>query len=400
MNILFVAHRLPYPPDKGEKIRAWHWIRALAPHYAVHVVAPYDDPADAAHINDVCDRGVASLHTVYVSPKCGKRIAAWRSLWTGRPIGVEFCAHRGLAAAAARLRNELNPVAEIVFSTAADVILPPVHPHIPRILDLVDVDSAKYESYAADERNPLLRMVYAREARKLRAYEAAAAARASLCLLVSEPEAELFRQRSGARNVLAMPHGTDLDTIAEPVRPPPGMVAMSAVFVGNMDYRPNVEAVTRFCAEVLPRVRAQVPDFHFYVVGRNPTEDVRRLHDGCTVTVTGAVPDVRGYVQHAAVSVAPMHTARGVQNKILEAMAAGRPVLTTSLGAEGLETVHDTLSIADTPEHFADTLVHLLRDSDARTTQGLRARAAVRARYDADRAGAAFTDAVLRTITR
>lgn len=211
------------------------------------------------------------------------------------------------------------------------------------IMDFVDVDSAKFESYAG-EGNPLMRWVNAREGRLLSAFERDVALRADASLLVSEAEADLFRQRTGARNVSALGNGIDTqyyDPAAKfrklhPVFPDPLIV-----FTGQMDYRPNIEAVTDFATHAMPIIREKHPEASFAIVGRNPTQGVSDLSMLPGVQVTGAVDDVRTWLAAADVVVAPLRIARGIQNKVLEAMAMARPVVASPAAAEGIDAEAD-----------------------------------------------------------
>jgi polysaccharide biosynthesis protein PslH len=210
------------------------------------------------------------------------------------------------------------------------------------VMDFVDVDSAKFESYAGDG-NPLMRWINAREGRLLGAFEHDVARRADASLLVSEAEADLFRSRTGADNVIALGNGIDTafyDPAAKfkklhPVFPDPLIV-----FTGQMDYRPNIEAVTDFATAAMPLIRAKHPEATFAIVGRNPTSAVSDLSMLPGVQVTGAVDDVRTWLAAADIVVAPLRIARGIQNKVLEAMAMARPVVASPAAAEGIEAEH------------------------------------------------------------
>src|SRR6185436_3795466 len=198
---------------------------------------------------------------------------------------------------------------------------------VPKVLDFVDVDSALWRASAA-RRMPPLSWLQRLEARRLARFEIETVRRFDHALFVSAAEARDFGRRAGDPPVAVVGNGVDLDAFALRNGTP---VAPEIVFTGTMDYFPNVDAVQYLSASILPRVRDAVPAARFTIVGRNPTRAVRRLAREPEVTVTGAVPDVRPYLARAAVAVAPMRIARGVQNKVLEAMAAGVPVVATSV---------------------------------------------------------------------
>jgi sugar transferase (PEP-CTERM/EpsH1 system associated) len=252
------------------------------------------------------------------------------------------------------------------------------------IMDFVDVDSAKFAAYAEEARPPLA-WAYRREADKLAAFERATAARADVSLFVSEAEAALFRSEAGlpGADIRAIQNGVDLD-FYDPAANFPRLEGQSGpliAFTGQMDYAPNEEAVLGFAREVLPRIRERVPEARFAIVGRNPTEAVKRAGEGENVLVTGAVADIRSWLAAADVVVAPLRIARGVQNKVLEAMAMARPVVASSPAFEGIEAMPDRdILVADGAEAQAEAVLGLL-DVDAAKAVGHHARAQMERAY-------------------
>jgi sugar transferase (PEP-CTERM/EpsH1 system associated) len=257
-------------------------------------------------------------------------------------------------------------------------------PGLPMLVDFVDVDSAKWTEYAGHHRAPLS-WLYRREGQRLLAYERAVAARAECSFFATEKEVELFQRQAPecAGRVQAMGNGVDADFFsfaADRVSPFVGG-EIPLVFTGAMDYWPNVDAVTWFVAQVLPELRRQRPNLRFHIVGRSPTPAVRALA-GDGVVVTGTVPDVRPYLQHAAVVVAPLRLARGIQNKILEAMAMERPVVAASACVEAL-TVEDGREIlsASEPDDYLRCIDLLLRSPDRAAVIGRAGRQRVQDSY-------------------
>jgi sugar transferase (PEP-CTERM/EpsH1 system associated) len=257
---------------------------------------------------------------------------------------------------------------------------------VPVIMDFVDVDSAKFSAYAEQDPFGPMRWVHAREGRLLAQWETAVANRAAHALFVSEAEAALFRSRyhGPSSRVLAIENGIDLArfdpaaTMAA-ITPPPGPLA---VFTGQMDYRPNVEAVQMFAQHILPALRARVPGAGFAIVGRAPTADVLALARIDGVTVTGEVPDTRPWLAAADAVVAPLAVARGVQNKLLEAMAMARPVVASPAAAQGIDAVPgQALHVADTRDQWVDACAGLFADPAAAAAMGAAARARMVARY-------------------
>jgi sugar transferase (PEP-CTERM/EpsH1 system associated) len=242
---------------------------------------------------------------------------------------------------------------------------------LPRVMDLVDVDSEKWRLYANCYSLPFS-WVYQLEARRLARYEAEVAGIFDHAIFVSEKEASLFKRRVSDRPISVFPNGVDLDYFA-PNGDDPKQPAL--VFTGEMNYFPNVDAVRYFCGEIFPLIRATVPDARFYIVGRNPTPQVRKLGRQPNVFVTGAVNDVRPYLAQARVAVAPLRIARGVQNKVLEAMAMGLPVVGTSVAFQGTQaTVADGIRITDNPQEFAREALTFLKDPGLRRQGALQAR--------------------------
>jgi sugar transferase (PEP-CTERM/EpsH1 system associated) len=247
-------------------------------------------------------------------------------------------------------------------------------------MDFVDMDSAKFADYAGA--GPL-RWVHAREARTLFEFERATAARADASLFVSEAEAKLFRERVPGANVRAISNGIDLDYYRPdadfPRRPPDGPLI---VFTGQMDYRPNVEAVAAFASESLPTILAAAPAARFAIVGRSPAPAVRQLAEREGVIVTGSVPDVRTWLAAADVVVAPLGIARGIQNKVLEAMAMARPVVASPAAFEGIEAEPGRdLIVADGAAEQAAAVLRLIEGRDAAEAIGASARNRVETAY-------------------
>ncbi|PKO55683.1 MAG: sugar transferase, partial [Betaproteobacteria bacterium HGW-Betaproteobacteria-21] len=253
-----------------------------------------------------------------------------------------------------------------------------------RIVDFCDLDSAKWTQYAADRRWPMS-WLYRREGRKLLAFERAAAARSDASLFVTEAEAQLFRHAAPevASSVRVMQNGVDAEYFSPDQAfgspyPAGGPVLL---FTGAMDYWPNIDAVCWFAADMLPKVREQIPDVRFWIVGMNPAPAVLALASQ-GVVVTGTVPDVRPYLAHADVVVAPLRIARGIQNKVLEAMAMACPVVVAAAPATGLDAQsgHDC-EIAHSPDEFVSRIFGLLNDISLRCGMGQAARQCVLARY-------------------
>jgi sugar transferase (PEP-CTERM/EpsH1 system associated) len=357
MHLLFLAHRAPFPPDRGDKIRSFHILRHLAARARVHLVAFADDPRDLEPPPALRAR----LASCSIVPRDRSRArAAIEAMATGRPVSLTAFADPRIQAAI----DAVGPVAATyVFSGQMAQYRTPGR----LIMDFVDLDSAKFAAYGAGSRGPVAWM-HAREARLLGAFERRVAARADASLFVSAAEAALLPGGIAVENGIDTDH---FDPAAVPFRPERALI----VFTGQMDYRPNIDAVRWFVAEVMPRLP---DDARFAIVGRAPTEAVRRLASE-RIEVTGEVADVRPWLARAGLVVAPLLLARGVQNKVLEAMAMARPVVATPAAAEGIDHA-GILRIADGAEEFTSGINALL--ADPRSSPEARAR--VRQRYGWD----------------
>jgi len=355
-ELLFLCHRIPYPPDKGDKIRAWHVLRHLAQSYAIHLGCLVDDPADFAHLPRLA-RECADLAAFPINPAVQKLRALPRLLRPGEPLTLGYFHHRGLARWVERKLARHRFAAIYVYCSAmAPYAMGAAAPC--RILDMVDVDSEKWAAYAA-RASFLARLVWAREGRALLAFERAAARSFDRTLFVSEEECRRFAALApeSADRLDWAQNGVDLAHFApDPAWPSPFAANEAAiVFTGTMDYWPNVDATLWFAREVMPILRRRHPEARFHIVGANPAPELRRLIGRDDVRLTGRVADTRPYLQHAALAVAPLRIARGIQNKVLEAMAMARPVLATPEAFAGVRaTPGRDLLLAEGVEAMAE----------------------------------------------
>jgi sugar transferase (PEP-CTERM/EpsH1 system associated) len=386
MRILFLAQRVPYPPNRGDKIPTYHYVRHLARAHAVTVACLADGAADLANV-----AGLEPLVNAVIAvprSRMGSRLRAVRALAGRRPLTVAYFDEPALHAAVRARVAAGGFDAAVVFSSGVAQYVEPF-PDLPRVIQFADLDSRKWAQYA-DAARPPKRWVYRAEAARLLEYERHLARTFAHSLVCSDRELEDFHRLIPGAAVESIPNGVDLDYF-RPTGVPRDPHAL--VFTGVMNYWPNVDGVTWFCRDVLPRVRDRVPGATFTICGSAPTRAVRALAALPGVTVTGAVPDVRPYLHRAAVGVIPVRIARGIQNKLLEAMAAGLPTVATPAAWAGLsaEAGRDLL-VADDPAAFAAAVVRLLTDPGLRDGMGRAARAAVTANYRWDRALARLDD--------
>lgn len=392
-HLLFLVHRIPYPPNKGDKIRSFHLLQFLSGHYRVHLGTFVDRPEDWAY-RAATSAFCATSWFSRLSPRWA-RVRSVLGLMSGAPLTLPYYRDRALARWVATTWATHAPRRILVFSAAmAQYVIDPRFASARRVCDFVDVDSDKWRQYSVTQPFPAS-WIYRREAKRLARFEGAVAERFDASLLVSEPEAALFRRQvpTAAARIFALRNGVDLAYFSpDPARPSPFAAEEQAlVFTGAMDYWANAEGAIWFVREVLPKVRAAQPRARLYLVGMNPCPAVRRLAAWPGVTVTGSVPDVRPYLQHAAVAVVPLRIARGIQNKILEAMALARPVVTTPQALEGIPAHSgDALWVAREADEFAARIIALLATPDP--LLGRRARAFVAREFDWARSLPALLD--------
>ncbi|THF64077.1 TIGR03087 family PEP-CTERM/XrtA system glycosyltransferase [Pseudothauera nasutitermitis] len=380
--LLYLVHRIPWPPNKGDKLRSFNILRQLAERHRVYLGCFADraeDMAGAEHLGEWC----AEVHVERLRP-LPARLASLRGLLTGEALSLPY--YRSAA-----MRRWVGEVVERADIRRAMVFSGPMAQYLEArvglgnaVIDFCDVDSAKWTQYAEHRRGPMA-WLYRREGERLLAFERAVALRARAALFVTAAETELFRKLAPDTSacVGVMQNGVDAGYFSPAhVFPEPWeQGGPTVVFTGAMDYWPNIDAVCWFATEVLPRLRVLVPGVRFYVVGMNPAPAVRALA-APDVVVTGAVPDVRPYLAHASAVVAPLRVARGIQNKVLEAMAMGRAVVVSAAAASGLAGEHgrDWLAAGDA-RAFGECLTALLAAPATGAAIGAAARRTVEGHY-------------------
>jgi sugar transferase (PEP-CTERM/EpsH1 system associated) len=376
VKILFLCHRIPYPPDKGDKIRAFHELRAMAERHEVDLFTLADRPEDMA-CQEALRQYCSSVTVAFINPAAA-RLRALPYLLTRTALTLPYFYSAKLAAA---VRSALRSRAYdriFVYCSSMAQYLKGVE-GIPTVIDLVDVDSDKWTQYAGFSRFPFS-AVYRREGRALERYEREICGRSSCAVVTTEREAQLMR-RITTSPVHVVPNGVDT-SFFDPAVVPREATVPTVIFTGDMSYFPNHEAVIFFAREVLPLIRKSVEGTRFLIVGRNPGKNVMELREIDGVEVTGFVPDVRTYLAKAHVAVAPFRIAAGIQNKIIEAMAYGLPVVATSRTRQGLspETA-DLVAMGDTAQELCAETVALLKDNQLAAHRGIEGRQCVKAVY-------------------
>lgn len=386
MNLLYVVHRTPYPLNKGERIRSFHLIRFLAQHASVHLACLADEPVhpDAvATLQRYCRR-------LAIVPLGRSRWArAFGSLLTGRTVT------EGAFRATALTRLLRDWCRDTHFDAAiasASSVAPYLRSEelrtVPAIVDLMDVDSQKWLDFAQRKRGPVA-WLYRTEGRRLRRVEQDLGGWARAVTLVSDAETELYRRFCPGAAAHTVAIGVDL----EHLRPEPRADEQGCVFVGSLDYFPNVDAVTWFCREIWPEVQRSCPASRIALVGRNPTPPVRALAEVPGVDVVGEVADVRPHLHRAAVVVVPLRIARGLQNKLLEALALGKATVVSPESLKGIRAqagVH--VLTATTPQEWATAVLRLMNDTELRRQLGAAGRRFIEEQHSWDGCLAKYRD--------
>lgn len=357
--LLFLCHRIPYPPNKGDKIRAFHLLRHLSRHFDIYLASFVDDPEDWSGVPEL----EKYCHVTFFRP-LNPRIATIRSLsglLSGDALSLPYYTDRAMQNWVAKTCASHNIRHTLVYSSAMAQFLPKDSTSFERkVIDFVDVDSDKWSQYAKQKPWPMS-WLYRREARCLLRCEQELAADFDANLFVSSAEAALFKQLSPAtasktgfyNNGVDFNYFDPLTTDESVLQNPFSAGDQALVFTGAMDYWPNEDAVIWFAHNVLPALRNAHPALVFCIVGSKPTANVQRLAHLPGVSVTGRVPDVRPYIKHALAVVAPMRVARGVQNKVLEGMAMAMPVLVSAKGLEGIDAQDgEHILLADSAEEY------------------------------------------------
>ena len=373
-EILFLAHRIPYPPDKGDKIRSWRLLSHLLEKYDVHLGCFIDDPDDWRHVDHLRER-CKSTHFVKLNPLFAK-VKSAGGLLSGVPLSMPYYMDNSMRRWVDKTRKKAL-LAEVVFSSSmAPYIQKPVGNRI-RIVDLCDADSAKWSQYA-ETKSGTMAWVYAREGRLLSRVERDIIGWADAAFAISDSEAKTL----APAGVYWFGNGVDAEFF-NPQRkykilPSPADI----VFVGAMDYWANIDAAQWFLENCFPAIQQSRPETTLAIVGARPPESLLKLSGRNGVTITGRVDDVRPWLSEAKVVVAPMRIARGVQNKVLEAMAMGKAIVATSDAAEGIAVDKNSeIVIANCPQKQSEEVLSLLKNSDRRTALGSKAREKILSGY-------------------
>lgn len=382
-NLLLLVHRIPFPPDKGDKIRSFNLLRHLSKRYRVYLGGFVDNPGDWDYVREV----EQYCSEVFFRPVggWGSKLSAARAFIDRRSLSIAYFSDSTLRDWVDRLVDKVEIDVAVCFSSTMCQFLPKrIDGRFFVLADFVDLDSDKWRQYAAEAKWPIS-SVYSYEAGALEKWEIDVVQNVEAVSLVSSAEQRLLFDRAGRRlsNVHVVRNGVDFEFFDPGLAydNPFGSGRPVALFTGAMDYFANVQGVKWFADLVWPHVRREVSGAEFWIVGSNPTRQVLALQSVEGVTVTGYVPDVRPYLKHATVAVAPLLLARGVQNKVLEALAMGCAVIATPQALQGLEPPlpESTISLSD-PSEFAKAVVSSLKGGAVTDATG--GRGYVERKYD------------------
>jgi sugar transferase (PEP-CTERM/EpsH1 system associated) len=363
-DLLLLVHRIPYPPNKGDKIRSYHLLRHLAQRYTVHLGTFIDDENDLQYI-DTVKAWCGDSHFIRLNPRLAK-FGSLTALLNKRPLSLDY--YRS-----AEMQDWVDGIVKkhaiqrvMIFSS----VMAQFTEHVTaarRVIDFVDIDSDKWRQYA-DKKSWPMSWLYRREGQCLLSYERKLACAYDASLFVSQAEADLFKQLApeSVAKIGYFNNGVDTEYFSPdlPHDNPYSTNEKVMVFTGAMDYWPNIDAVQWFVSEVFPGVRQRHPRALFYIVGSRPSEQVLALASIEGVRVTGSVPDVRPYLAYAQVAVAPLRIARGIQNKVLEAMAMAKVVVVSAQALEGISVKSgEGLLLAESASQFIDTLADVLNQA-------------------------------------
>ncbi len=365
-SLLYIVHRIPYPPNKGDKIRSYNIFKYLSKKYNIYLCAFVDDDNDWKYIKYFKTRCADSFF-IKLNPSTTK-LSCLTGLLTGEALSVVYYKNRKFKEWI-DTTIEKNSIEKILAfsSPMAQFFDENKMETKTRIMDLVDVDSDKWYQYSKTKKWPA-KWLYKREAKKLFEYECKIVSSFDKTTLVSENEANLLRSlvEEDKSKINYFSNGVDTEYFSpdRDYKSPYSTEEKIIVFTGVMDYWANIDAVTWFVESIFPTVRDTMKEVVFYIVGSNPAPEVRALEKISGVEVTGAVVDIRPYVYFSDLVVAPLRIARGIQNKVLEAMSLARPVLATSSAAEGINAVPDKhLFIADSEHEYQKRALEILKNS-------------------------------------
>ena len=381
MNILWIKTELLHPIDKGGKIRTYNMLKELKREHRITYLTLDDGTADAAareRAIEYCHDLVCVPHTQRQKFTAGFYAELFSNLVSSLPYAIKKYTSHELRQEISRRAGDCDVVVCDFLAPAANV---PANLGKPTVLFQHNVEAMIWKRHCEVQNNPLKKAYLFAQWKKMRAFERRMCRSFDSVVAVSEEDCEQMRSEYGAQNVFDVPTGVDTEFFR-----PSGAeesAAHNLVFTGSMDWLPNEDAIRYFTEQIMPRIKSQIPDATLTVVGRNPYQSLVELaKNDDSIIVTGRVDDVRPYMERAAAYVVPLRVGGGTRLKIFEAMAMEKPIVSTTIGAEGLPVSDGAeLLLADSPEAFAAAVVRVLQDSDLANELAQRAANLVRAQF-------------------
>jgi len=373
MKILYLTPRFPYPPDRGDKLKEFNLIKCLSRNNSISLLSFAEQKEEhfITHVKDYCEKVHIIPHSKYEG-----YLKAIFSLFTFQPLQVAYYGSRRMKSLFEDLREKENyDVVLVQLIRMAPYLSKYMGKKVLAIEDAISlVLRRRYQrSYGLE------RLVWYLEYLKVRRLERKMLDKFDSFTVVSKRDKKVFEGYSGYDRIFAIPNGVDIDYFS--YRSPP-TENNNLVFVGNISVPHNIDAVTFFANQIFPLIKREMPQVKFYIVGANPHKKVRNLANNQDIFVTGFVEDFRSYLYNAVCFVCPLRFGAGIQNKILEAMACGTPMVTTTIGAEGIDAItEDAVVIKDDPKEFASAVIHLILDYEKRKDISIRAREIIERNY-------------------
>ena len=393
MKMLWLSSGFLHPTTRGGQIRTLEMLRKLRKRHEIHYLALHDGRPEAlAHSSEYCYKAWPVPFALATRDSARFWIQTTRGLFSRLPVVVaRKRSHRARLMIETLLRAECFDVVVCDFLTPA-INLPSGQPFV---LFEHNVETVIWRRYAEGARDPIQRAFFRTQAKRLLAFERAACQQATHVIAVSESDAELLRDLCGISHVSAVPTGVDSAYFARSSRPEANIASL--LFSGSMDWMPNIDGVLWFVREVMPLIRRDLPQCSLTIAGRRPADSIRALSVDPLIRVTGTVDDMRPYLWDSGVSIVPLRIGSGTRLKIYESMAAETALVSTAIGAEGLDVSSPhNIRIADTPETFASACVELLSDPEARDRQTAAALRLVRERFSWETVAACFEEMLAR----
>jgi sugar transferase (PEP-CTERM/EpsH1 system associated) len=386
MNFLMITNTLPYPPTSGHPIRNFNLLKRIAKDLQVYLLVMIDEKekesVDISPLADFCKEII--LVPTNDPGALARPIQALRFLLSGTPIELRLKETKEMIAAL----RELNSRVDFDVIQFEDSYMAHYQEYLPakwtgkKVLTFIDIAYRQYDRIYRIEPKTLRKLRLWLHSRLMYKWEPRYSANFDLNITMSELDRDVLLARNPSLNIIAIPNGVDTKEF-QPL-PIPDDESKNLIFMGSMNYRPNVDAVIFFCEEILPLIRAEVPVAELWIVGKTPLPEVEALANDF-VHITGSVEDVRPYYEKSSVCITPLRAGGGTRLKILESMALGRPIVSTSIGCEGIAVKDgENILIGDDPQTFARQTVLLLQDEEKNQAIRSQARKLVVDHYDWD----------------